>query len=117
MPECLRSSGRLARRSEDRSTAVASDWSHFGAFDKNIFTEWHSRYGGLGVLIYWHDLLTATHVGTPVAVHAPAAATRFEVNVGEGARMRLAVRLQVAAHANRHSLSKKPTAGLVRTVS
>jgi TnpA family transposase len=27
---------------------------HFGSFDQNIFTEWHSRYGGRGVLIYWH---------------------------------------------------------------
>ena len=36
------------------STAVASDSTHFGAFDQNIFTEWHSRYGGRGVLIYWH---------------------------------------------------------------
>jgi TnpA family transposase len=35
------------------STAVASDSTHFGAFDQNIFTEWHSRYGR-GVLIYWH---------------------------------------------------------------
>jgi TnpA family transposase len=33
---------------------VASDSTHFGAFDQNIFTEWHSRYGGRGVLIYWH---------------------------------------------------------------
>ncbi len=24
------------------------------AYDQNIFTEWHSRYGGRGVLIYWH---------------------------------------------------------------
>ena len=36
------------------STAVTSDSTHFGAFDQNIFTEWHSRYGGRGVLIYWH---------------------------------------------------------------
>jgi TnpA family transposase len=36
------------------STTVASDSTHFGAFDQNIFTEWHSRYGGRGVLIYWH---------------------------------------------------------------
>ncbi|MFI5888796.1 Tn3 family transposase [Actinoplanes sp. NPDC051513] len=36
------------------STAVASDSTHFRAFDQNIFTEWHSRYGGRGVLIYWH---------------------------------------------------------------
>jgi TnpA family transposase len=36
------------------SSAVASDSTHFGAWDQNIFTEWHSRYGGRGVLIYWH---------------------------------------------------------------
>jgi TnpA family transposase len=36
------------------STAVACDSTHFGAFDQNIFTEWHARYGGRGVLIYWH---------------------------------------------------------------
>jgi len=36
------------------STAVASDSIHVRAFDQNIFTEWHSRYGGRGVLIYWH---------------------------------------------------------------
>jgi hypothetical protein len=36
------------------SSAVASDSTHFGAWDSNIFTEWHSRYGGRGVLIYWH---------------------------------------------------------------
>ena len=33
---------------------MASDSTHFGAFDQNIFTEWHARYGGRGVLIYWH---------------------------------------------------------------
>jgi TnpA family transposase len=35
------------------STAIASDSTHFGAFDQNIFTEFHSRYGRRGVLIYW----------------------------------------------------------------
>lgn len=35
-------------------TAVASDSTHSGAFDQNIFTEYHNRYGGRGVLIYWH---------------------------------------------------------------
>ncbi len=37
------------------STAVASDPTHFTAFDQKIFTEWHSRYrrGKRGVLIYW----------------------------------------------------------------
>ena len=36
------------------SSAVAGDSTHFGAWDQNLFTEWHSRYGGRGVLIYWH---------------------------------------------------------------
>ncbi|MFI8829143.1 Tn3 family transposase [Streptomyces sp. NPDC053431] len=36
------------------STAVASDSAHVRAYDQNLFTEWHSRYGGRGVLIYWH---------------------------------------------------------------
>jgi hypothetical protein len=27
------------------SSAAASDSTHFGAWDQNIFTEWHSRYG------------------------------------------------------------------------
>ena len=36
------------------SSAVASDSTHLGALDQNIFTEWHARYGGRGVLIYWH---------------------------------------------------------------
>ncbi|WP_159843229.1 Tn3 family transposase [Nocardia sp. CY41] len=35
------------------STAVASDSTHFGSWDQNMFTEWHSRYGGRGVLICW----------------------------------------------------------------
>lgn len=34
--------------------AVASDSTHFGAFDQNFFTQYHVRYGGRGVLIYWH---------------------------------------------------------------
>ena len=36
------------------SSAVASDSTHFGAWDQNVFTEWHSRYRSRGVLIYWH---------------------------------------------------------------
>jgi TnpA family transposase len=36
------------------STAVGSDSTHFRAYDQNIFTEWHSRYGGRGILVYWH---------------------------------------------------------------
>jgi len=36
------------------TTTVASDSTHFAAYDQNILTEWHSRYRGRGVLIYWH---------------------------------------------------------------
>ncbi|MFD8393021.1 Tn3 family transposase [Streptomyces sp. NPDC059680] len=36
------------------STAVASDSTHVRAYDQNLLTEWHSRYAGREVLIYWH---------------------------------------------------------------
>ncbi|PJN32310.1 hypothetical protein CG747_43310 [Streptomyces sp. CB02959] len=36
------------------TTTVASDSTHFKAWDRNIFTQWHCRYGGRGILVYWH---------------------------------------------------------------
>jgi hypothetical protein len=36
------------------TTACASDSKHFAAFDQNLMTEWHARYSGRGVMIYWH---------------------------------------------------------------
>ena len=36
------------------TTACASDSKQFGAWDQNLLTEWHVRYGGRGVMIYWH---------------------------------------------------------------
>ena len=36
------------------TTACASDSTQFGAWDQNLMTEWHMRYGGRGVMIYWH---------------------------------------------------------------
>jgi len=38
----------------ESTTTVASDSSHFGSYDRSIFTEWHARYGGRGVLVYRH---------------------------------------------------------------
>lgn len=38
----------------DGTTACASDSKHFGAFDQNLTTQWHVRYGGRGIMIYWH---------------------------------------------------------------
>ncbi len=36
------------------TTACASDSKKLGAWDQNLMTEWHVRYGGRGVMIYWH---------------------------------------------------------------
>jgi TnpA family transposase len=36
------------------TTTCASDSKQFGAWDQNLMTEWHLRYGGRGVMIYWH---------------------------------------------------------------
>jgi hypothetical protein len=83
------------------STAVASDSTHFSAFDQNIFTEWHSRYGGRGVLIYWHIETGA------VAVHSrliSRSASEVAAMIGEdsGHRQvpdaRLTGRLNFCAH-------------------
>lgn len=38
----------------EATTACASDSRQFGAWDQNLLTEWHNRYGGRGVMIYWH---------------------------------------------------------------
>lgn len=36
------------------TTACASDSKKFGSWDQNLLTEWHIRYRGRGVMIYWH---------------------------------------------------------------
>ena len=36
------------------TNTCASDSKHFGAWDQNLTTQWHIRYGGRGVMIYWH---------------------------------------------------------------
>lgn len=36
------------------TTTCASDSTQFGAWDENLMTEWHLRYGGKGVMLYWH---------------------------------------------------------------
>ena len=44
----------------EAGTACASDSTKFGAWDRNLMTEWHARYGGRGVMIYWHVERQAT---------------------------------------------------------
>jgi TnpA family transposase len=36
------------------TSACASDSKQVAAYDQNLMTEWHVRYGGRGVMIYWH---------------------------------------------------------------
>lgn len=46
-----------ARRAEiwgEGTTACASDSKKFGAWNQNLLTEWHIRYRGPGIMIYWH---------------------------------------------------------------
>ena len=38
----------------ERTVSCASDSKKFGAWDQNLLTEWHIRYRGWGVTIYWH---------------------------------------------------------------
>ena len=45
---------RLQKFWGESTTACASDSKQFGAWDQNLLTEWHLRYGGRGVMVYWH---------------------------------------------------------------
>ena len=36
------------------ATSTASDSKRFASWDSNLMTEFHARYGGPGVMIYWH---------------------------------------------------------------
>lgn len=38
----------------EATTACASDSKKFGSWDQNLLTEWHVRYRGPGIMIYWH---------------------------------------------------------------
>jgi len=42
------------------SSSCASDSTQLGSWDQNLMTEWHQRYGGRGVMIYWHVDAKAT---------------------------------------------------------
>ena len=45
---------RLPHLWGEDTTACASDSRHFRAWDHNLLTEWHVRYGKPGLMIYWH---------------------------------------------------------------
>lgn len=44
----------------EAGTACASDSTKVGAWDQNLMAEWHVRYRGRGVMIYWHMERQAT---------------------------------------------------------
>jgi TnpA family transposase len=37
-----------------QATSCAGDSKKFGAYDQNLLTEWHVRYRGPGIMVYWH---------------------------------------------------------------
>jgi TnpA family transposase len=45
---------RLAEVWGEATTSCASDSKKVGSWDQNLMTEWHPRYRGPGVMIYWH---------------------------------------------------------------
>jgi TnpA family transposase len=53
----------------EATTACASDSKKFGAWDQNLMTEWHIRYGGRGVMIYWHVETDVPFIGRPGVWH------------------------------------------------
>ncbi|MDQ5851937.1 MAG: Tn3 family transposase, partial [Chloroflexota bacterium] len=48
------------------TTVCASDSKKFGAWDQNLMTEWHLRYHGRGIMIYWHVEKKATCIYSQV---------------------------------------------------
>jgi Tn3 transposase DDE domain len=48
--------GTLSARNQtiwgEGTTVCASDSKHFGAWDQNLTTQWHVRYGGRGIMVY-----------------------------------------------------------------
>ena len=44
----------------EATTACASDSKKFAAWDQNLLTEWHVRYRGPGIMVYWHVERKAT---------------------------------------------------------
>src|SRR6266550_1071765 len=55
------------------TTTCASDSTQFGAWNQNLMTEWHLRYGGKGVMIYWHVEKHATCIYSQLKTGEPEA--------------------------------------------
>jgi hypothetical protein len=44
----------------EATTACASDAKKFAAWDQNLLTEWHVRYRGPGIMVYWRTPVRAS---------------------------------------------------------
>lgn len=56
------------------TTACAADSKQFGTWDQNLMTEWHSRYGGRGIMIYWHVERRSTCIYSQLKTCSPSEA-------------------------------------------
>ncbi|MEV0824993.1 Tn3 family transposase [Nonomuraea rubra] len=76
------------------ATTVAADSTHVRACDLNIITEWHCRYGGRGILIFWHverrprGVRSRTLRASASEVHAMKAGRSRPSGVGQAAQAR-----------------------------
>lgn len=48
------------------TTSCAADSKQFAASDQNLLSEWHTRYGGRGIMVYWHVEKKATCIYSQV---------------------------------------------------
>src|SRR5205807_4719501 len=49
-----------------QATSCAGDSKKFGAWNQNLLTEWHIRYRGPGIMVYWHVEKKATCIYSQV---------------------------------------------------
>ena len=60
-------------------TACASDSKQFGAWDQNPLAEYHMRYGGRGIMVYWHVERKSMCIYSQIKkVSSPEAASMIE---------------------------------------
>jgi len=57
---------RLPQLGGEDLTACASDSRHLRAWEQNLLTDWHARYGKPGMMIYWHGDRKAACIYSPL---------------------------------------------------
>ncbi len=73
------------------TTACASDARKFAAWDQNLVAEWHQRYHGPGVMIYWHVEKKAICICSQLkSCSSSEVAAMFEGALHHGTKMQVA---------------------------